>query len=226
MTPGRIASAKNLLRLVRADTDAIGVAMSFGKDSLVSMDLCCSIFERIEAFYLFRIRNLDIVREWSRRVRQRFGVVVKEYPHFDLARCYRHSVLQPHWTEARKLHRIRMTDIERQFRSDAGIDWIAYGWRKNDSFSRAMIMRKTGGYDPSSRRVFPLRSWRRADVFEYLKARHITVPESLGRKDQGGLDFHPAALRYLQETYPEDYQRVLRDFPFAGVQLQREKVGP
>lgn len=226
MTPGRLASAKNLLRLVRAETDAIGVAMSFGKDSLTVMDLCCGLFGRVEAFYLFRVRNLAIVDEWSEQVQERFGVVVRQYPHFDLARCYRHSVLQPHWAETRKMYRVKMTDIERQFRSDVVIEWIAYGWRRNDSFSRAMIMRKTGGYDPKSRRVFPLRSWRRADVFEYLKARCIALPESLGRKDQGGLDFHPAALRYLHETHPEDYERVLRDFPFAGVQLQTEKDGP
>ena len=44
-----IASALNLLKCVRQSADAIGVAVSFGKDSLVTLDLCSRIFKRIEA---------------------------------------------------------------------------------------------------------------------------------------------------------------------------------
>jgi 3'-phosphoadenosine 5'-phosphosulfate sulfotransferase (PAPS reductase)/FAD synthetase len=214
----RFASALNLLRLVRHKSDAIGVAVSFGKDSLATLDLACRVFKRVEGYYLYRVAGLEIVDEWAAQVKARHGVTVRMYPHFDLARCYRNAVLQPHWRGLDKTAAIKMADIETSFRADAAVDWIAYGWRRNDSFSRALIMRKCAGFDPASRRVFPLRSWRRQDVYAYLDARGIPRPPKLGRKEQGGLDFHPAALAGLSES---DWQKWERDFPFSGMQRRR-----
>lgn len=222
MTGTCIASALNLLRLVRRSTDRIGVAVSFGKDSLVTLDLCCRIFPRVEGFYLYRVPDLRVVDEWAEDVRRRHGVRVRMYPHFDLARCFRNSVLQPHWRSTRKAPAINWNDIERAFRLDAGVEWIAYGWRRNDSRSRAIIMKQCGGLDWKTHRVFPLRSWTRRDVVEHLKERGIVLPPGLGRRDQGGLDFHPGALRYLRDHYPDDYQKWLTVFPFAEVQLRAD----
>lgn len=211
-----LTSSRNLLGLVRQETDAIGVAVSFGKDSLATLDLCCALFPRVEGYYLFRVRDLRIVDEWAEDVRLRFGVTVRPYPHFDLSRCYRHGVLAPHW--ATKTPAVSMAEIEATFRADASVEWIAYGWRRNDSLSRALIMRRSRGIDFDAHRVFPLRAWRRVDVLAHLASRNIPLPDGLGRKEQGGLDFHPAALAYLREHYPDDYARWLRDFPFSVVQ--------
>jgi len=109
-----------------------------------------------------------------------------------------------------------MADVERKFRADANVLWIAYGWRRSDSFSRALIMKQTGGYHERAHRVFPLRVWRNGQVYDYLESRGIAKPPTLGRKEQGGLDFHPEALRALSER---DRERWLQDFPFAGMQL-------
>jgi len=215
----KLASARNLLRIVRQETDTIGVAVSFGKDSLATLDLCRQLFARVEVYYLFRVREMEIVASWAADVRRRFGVAVRMYPHFDLSRLYRHAVLQPHWNGLDRAPRIKLPDIERAFRRDAQVDWIALGWRRNDSRSRAIIMKQCGGFDGKSRRVFPLRSWRRAEVLAYLASRNIPVPPSLGRKEQGGLDFHAAALAELKTLHPADWQRWLQDFPFADSRL-------
>lgn len=73
-------------------------------------------------------------------------------------------------------------------------------------------MKKCRGFDPKARRVYPLRSWRRADVYTYLESRGIAPPPRLGRTEQGGLDFHPEALAALGD---DDWARWERDFPFA-----------
>jgi 3'-phosphoadenosine 5'-phosphosulfate sulfotransferase (PAPS reductase)/FAD synthetase len=214
-----VASSLNLLRIVRASNDAIGVAVSFGKDSLTVLDLCARLFPRVEGYYLFRVADLDIVAELTNEVWKRHRVRILTYPHFDLARCYQHAVLQPHWKGLDKTRRIGQADIERAFRKDAGVSWIAYGWRRNDSYSRTMIMKKTAGLDPETGRVFPLRAWRKQDVLRYLERRGIPRPPSLGREEQGGLDFNAAALAELRDRYPADWARWQRDFPFSGVQF-------
>lgn len=214
-----LRSAANLLRIVRQQSDVIGCALSFGKDSLATLDLCCQVFTRVEAYYLYRVKNLEIVEEWAAQVRQRHGIEVRMYPHFDLARCYRHAVLQPHWLGLQHCPRLRFADIEMAFRAQARVEWIAYGWRRNDSFSRALIMRRCAGLDWNARRVFPLRAWRRRDVYAFLDSRGIARPPTLGRREQGGLDFVAGALEYLRARYPHDYERWIMDFPFSPVQL-------
>jgi len=218
MTSPAVA-ALNLLSIIRQETDVIGVAVSFGKDSLATLDLCCRMFSRVEAYYLYRVRGLRAVEEWAKQVRDRHGVRVRMYPHFDLVRLYRHAILQPHWRGLDQTPRITMQDIEICFRREAQVEWIAYGWRRNDSFSRALIMRRYRGVDWSGRRIFPLRVFRRRDVYGYLASRGIARPPMLGRKEQGGLDFMPAAVSWLKNNYPDDWQRWEIDFPFSSVQL-------
>jgi 3'-phosphoadenosine 5'-phosphosulfate sulfotransferase (PAPS reductase)/FAD synthetase len=215
-----VNTAFNLLRILRARSDSIGVAVSFGKDSLCTLDLCCQVFPRVEGYYLYRVAHMRVVEDWSRMVKDRWGVTVRPYPHFDLSRCYRYAVLAPHRKGFEKTPKISMADIELKFRADANVDFIAYGWRRNDSFSRALIMKKCAGLDDAARRVFPLRAFSRAHVFAYLKDRNIPLPEALGRKEQGGLDFHREALAFLRDHYPDDWERWQRDFPFAGLQLR------
>jgi len=212
-------SAMNLLGIVRECTDTIGVAISFGKDSLATLDLCCRIFPNVHGYYLFRVRDMRIVSEWTHAVEARYNIKVNAYPHFDLVRCYVHAVLQPHWPGLENTPRISMSDIENIFRRDTDVDWIAYGWRRNDSFSRALIMKQSRGLDWDFRRVFPLRAFRRKEVYAYLDQHHIQRPPTLGRKEQGGLDFVPTALQWLKNHYPDDWQRWLVDFPFSEAQI-------
>ena len=224
--PAHVASARNLLQIVRSETDAIGVAVSFGKDSLATLALCAEMFPRVEAYYLYRVRGLRVVQSWADEVRARHGVTVRMYPHFDLTRCYRYAVLQPHWRGLHTVPRIKMADIELAFRADADVDWIAYGWRRNDSFSRALIMKQCGGLDVQAHRVFPLRAWRRMEVYQFLMQRQIDTPPMLGRKEQGGLDFVRPALLWLREEYPDDYARWLVDFPFSDVMMEESAYRP
>jgi phosphoadenosine phosphosulfate reductase len=127
--------------------------------------------------------------------------------------------MQPHWKGLDTTAKINMTDIEARFRINSGVDYIAYGWRRSDSMSRAMIMKKCAGLDNKARRVFPLRAWKRSDVYAYLDMRGIMLPPGLGRKEQGGLDFNPGALAWLRENYPDDWEKWRREFPFSEAQI-------
>lgn len=220
MSGSYVKSAANLLGCVAAGDQAIGVGVSFGKDSLATLDLCARTFRRVEAYYLYRVRDLECVGEWAEAVRRRYGITVRMYPHFDLSRCYRAALLQPHWDGLDRVPRLRLTDIEAHFRAEADVRWIAYGWRRNDSYSRALIMQQCRGIDWEAARVFPLRAWRRVEVYGYLDHHRIPRPPALGRREQGGLDFVEPALRFLIERYPRDWRRWLVDFPFSPVQFR------
>ena len=124
MDKAKERSALNLLRLICEETDCVGVAVSFGKDPLATLDLCCRIFKRVEGYYLFRVSNLEIVKGWAKEVfEHRYGITVRMYPHFDLFRCYKYAVY-PHWKGLDKVPKVDWLNIENCFRRDAKIDWI------------------------------------------------------------------------------------------------------
>jgi len=217
----KIASALNLLNIIRQETDRIGVAMSFGKDSLTTLDLCSQIFpaKNIKAFYLYRVEGLIVIERWRKYVEKRWGVETIMLPHFDLSRIYRNAVLMPNWKGLEETPRITMRMIEDYFRKIMNLTWIAYGWRRNDSINRAVIMKRWAGFDYENFRVFPIWLWKRREVYSYLEAKEIMIPPKLGREEQGGFDFHPGALRYLKEHSPGDWRKWLRDFPYSEVML-------
>jgi 3'-phosphoadenosine 5'-phosphosulfate sulfotransferase (PAPS reductase)/FAD synthetase len=211
--------AKNLLQCVREQTDSIGVAFSGGKDSHVVIDLCASMFKRIEAYYMYRVPNLQMIQSLCERIKRQYEIDVQHYPHFDLVRCFKNAVFQPHWEAVKTIPSVKMKDIEDHFRKERGVDWIVYGWRASDSRSRAIILSRTKGIDFKGRRVFPLRRWKRRDVLTYLRHMKIPIPPALGREEQGGVDMHREVIKYLKEFWPEDLKKFLEVFPYAEAQL-------
>lgn len=136
-TPAAVRSARNLLSIVRQEQDAIIVAMSFGKDSWATLDLCIQTFSRVEAFYLTRVLGLECVADWCDAVKRRYGISVLVLPHWDLSRRFRHAVLQPHWRDHPRPPRVSARDVEEYVRTVFSVRWIAYGWRRNDSMARS-----------------------------------------------------------------------------------------
>lgn len=195
------------------------MAFSAGKDSHVIIDLCAQIFGRVEAFYMYRVPNLQMIQSLCDRIKFRYGIKVQHYPHFDLSRCFKNAVFQPHWIGLEKVPTLKMIDVENHFRKERNVDWIAYGWRASDSRSRSIILSRTKGIDFNSQRVFPLRRWRRRDVLVYLHHVGIPLPPSLGRKEQGGVDLHRDVVLYLKTYYPKDLKKFLEVFPYAEAQL-------
>lgn len=218
-------TGRELLTRVRERTDAIGLAFSAGKDSFATLDLVAQAgFKRVEAYYLYRVDGLEAIERWLRWAEKRYGIKVRRYPHFELVKVFRHALLMPHYGDLGRVPKVTMADIDHYFRLDAEVDWIAYGWRGSDSYSRLMIMKQTGGFDTVAKRVFPLRDWKRGDVLNYLTLRGVPRPPTFGRVEQGGVDLHPIAFEYLRRN-PNDWKKLTEVFPFAEAHLRRDEGG-
>lgn len=204
--------------MIRQSTDRLGIAFSGGKDSHVVLDLAAATFPRLYGYYLYRVGELKFIDKICRRAEKRWSIKILYYPHFDLYRCYKNAIFQPHWKATDEVPKITMKDVEQTFRADTGVTFIAYGWRRTDSLSRALIMKSCHGIDLKAQRIYPIWQWRRSDVFSYLKIRNIPRPPALGRQEQGGADFHPEALRWLRDNYPDDYDKFIKEFPYAEIQ--------
>jgi len=204
------------------------VALSGGKDSLVTLDLCAREFgaSRVKAFHMYIVKGLRCVEQNLRRCERRYGIEVLFVPHWMLGLAYKYATYMPHRARADGWRDTRLTDIEQHVRSKLGPLWIAYGHRMNDSIERVGMLSRNGGVDQAGRRVYPLRSWNEAAVRTYLRARGIPQPPRLTvlKRSMTGVSFEEDVLLAIKHDFPDDYERIVEKFPYLPAKLARYEL--
>jgi hypothetical protein len=66
----------------------------------------------------------------------------------------------------------------------------------------------------------PIAKWHKYDVLAYLKTQGIEPPPSSG-KSATGVDLSVPSLLWLHDTFPEDFERLCRMFPYARAVVAR-----
>lgn len=223
-----VDDAKALLaRVVAAShAPALMVGFSGGKDSIATLDLAVKVFPRVEAFFMYLVPGLRCEDEMIARVMRRFPTVkLHRIPHPDLSGYMRRNVFgcNPRGEATKKLD---LAKIEGHLRERTGIDWFAYGERCSDGLVRNAKLKKIQGIAVKQRRVYPLWTWKAADVIGYLHAAKLPVPRLIGgRKVSGAVAIYPQTLSWLKVHYPDDYAKVCAAFPLAGAAVFRWEAG-
>lgn len=218
----RLENARTLLKYVRAQTNALGVAYSHGKDSIAVTELASEMNFHLEAWMGVRVFGLRIVEEIKDFVLRRWGIVLRIYPWTMGVAELRKAFCQPNWKAVEKLPSFSMKETENVFKLQTKVEWTAHGWRANDSLSRALALASWGGIDVKNKKVFPLRRWRRDDVYSYLRQRNIPYPPFLGQLDQAGIDLHPGSLSFFKRHYPDDLEKILEVYPYAEARIKEK----
>jgi len=203
--------------------DAVLVACSFGKDSLVVMDLCAKYFKRVEAFCMAFVPGLSVVTSWQQYARDRWGIEVKEIQHWVSAR----QIAQGYRCFAQgydgKLPSLAST-LESQ-KKEYGIALSATGTRAAESLGRkAGLQRRQRGEEKGAwpGDWHPIAWWRRHEVLSYVSNNNIPLPE--GAKDMQGWSNESGSILKLHDEYPEDYHRWLEVFPLASCVVTRREL--
>lgn len=219
-----LAYSRSMLEGVRhAGVDAVLVGLSGGKDSLTTLDLCVQVFPRVECYYMYLVDGLACVETGIYHAVNRYKVKLHKVPHFDLINLYRSATFRWHLAAADNWTAGKYTEVEAYVRHVAGIEWTVTGQRMDESLERRGMLTPIKGLDWRHRRVYPLWRWVSRDVFAYLRARRIPLPEDFGKGARGvaGMSLSAETLRYLKAEHPADYAKVLEVFPFAEAQVKR-----
>jgi hypothetical protein len=202
--------------------DAVLVSLS-GKDSMVSLDLCCQVFSRVEAYHMYFVRGLRCVEDHVDAAARRHGVPVHYVPHWDLARHMKYGILRNPVNGAEKIRIMAQRDVDRAMTKKTGIYLFATGERASDSFIRRFYTRENDGLRIREHRskVYPIWDWRDADVYAYMKAKKIPSPPKVGVEGRktSGICLAPYTCRWLAEKHPKDWAKVLEVFPYAVAML-------
>lgn len=213
--------------LARTPSASVLVALSGGKDSLVTLDMCCRHFPHVEAFFMYRVEGLRCELGPIEAAARRHKVPVHYVPHWSLSTLLKYNALRLKVEGADSLRALAQQDVESFLRAKTGIDWFAYGEKCADSLVRNAKLKQFGGIDLKRKRVYPAWRFKKADVMGYLHARKISIPKMQGGGVySGGVTLDVDSLTWLRDFHPDDYARVCAVFPFApAVLYRREKFG-
>lgn len=205
--------------------DAVCVALSGGKGSLVILDICRQVFTRIEAYHMYFVKGLRCVETHVEAAARRAGVTVHYLPHWDLARHMKYGILRPPVAGANdKIRIMAQRDVDRAMTAKTGVHLFATGERASDSFIRRFYCRENDGLRIREHRtkLYPIWDWTDREVFAYMKAKKIPLPPKFGVEGRktSGICLAPHTCKWIAEKHPADWQRVLEVFPYAQIQLQ------
>jgi phosphoadenosine phosphosulfate reductase len=217
-------------RAKAAGITEVVVGFSCGKDSLVTLDLCCQHFDRVEAYFMYFVQGLSFQQKTIRSAERRYGINVIQVPSWTKSRMYRQSILRNQTKRSSNVPRLTIKDIDKYIRYKTGIEWIATGELACESLQRMAQFKQTDGFDPKRKRMQPLCWWRPQDVYTYLNLKRIALPVDYfkfndyrepNEQMRSYASLWPQDLAAVRDNYPDDFEKICREFPLARAQVLR-----
>lgn len=231
-----------LTRVKQLGETKILVALSGGKDSLVTLDLCIRVFgeENTHPFHLWWVKDLECEQHILRKVVARYPKLpkIEEIPHYGLPfllkACFGRSLAPSVTGRFASASLYKSEDSEKIARYRSGARWIAGGHRISDSLHRRGMLHKCAGFWQESekthkpiQRVYPIYRWSHEHVFAYLKARKLPIPDMFGNSvhKASGVNLRdPIFIQHIKQHYPTDFAKIKRIFPSVEESTFRDMV--
>jgi len=204
------------LRALAGDNESVIVSYSGGKDSLVVMDLCKKAFPCVVSFFMYLIPGTSIMERQINYAKARWDIEVLQYPHWALYSMLLAGVYcDPRGNEliAAGARKIKMSDVYNQVRDETGISLIATGMKRADSMFRQRSLS-----NKMHKVIHPINGWNKFDIIVYCKENDIELP-IMNNGHSVGVDLTSDGLIYLKQNHPEDFEKLLKIFPYAEVPI-------
>lgn len=202
-------------------TSSVIVSFSGGKDSFVVLDICNQYFKTINAFFLYVVDNLEFQNRLLEYAEDRYKIKIKKYPHPILSKYLRNGI---YTYEAYENKVYRWGDIENLARNDFKAEWIASGWKKTDSLQRrgALSTYEMDSINRKSKKFYPLSNWDTTQVINYMKLKKLSYKKT-EISDQFEVELTYKKLNHIRKNYPDDYEKIKKQFPFCETIFRRKK---
>lgn len=211
-----------ILREAREKSSSCLVSFSGGKDSLVVMDLCLRVFDRVEAFFMQLVPGLECVERPAIEAAEKFGVPLHMTPHWIAFRLLKGGMycFEPQSRDA--WPDVKLRDIYTSIIEETGIPLIATGAKRTDSLWRKRHLDSTKGWTEV---VNPVVAWSKHEIVSHLTSRGWAVPKG-DSGDGAGADLSRPAVLWMHDNHPEDFKLLEEHFPFVrSIVMQREWFG-
>lgn len=210
----------------------VSLAFSCGKDSVTAWLCLRHYFARIVPVFWYLVPGLKFVERALAYYEEQFQTPILRLPHpdrFDLFATW--SFQPPHRLTAldhilEDVPEYKMDELIEEVKERYGLTGTlhATGIRLADTPQRATLIKKHNGFSPDGSVFYPVAFWNADDVEAALAESGIQLPEEYhwyGRSFDGIMARWMAPIK---EKLPEDYRRILDDFPLAELEFFRRKM--
>lgn len=235
MIPAHHPDSESTCRAVREVTDEAVLSFSTGKDSLAAWVQLRRHGFRVRPVYYFQVPGLGFVERSLAFYEKFFETPVVRVAHpllIDMLYDQRfappdRAFLLENVQELQGLagHGYWMDNAAEHGAEGHGLDpatcWYSVGVRATDNPMRRTSLRKYGSVRNKERRFFPVWDWSPGRARETLLEAKIPLPvdyKLFGRSCDG---IQYQVLSKIKEVFPDDYERILRWFPLAELELVR-----
>lgn len=201
--------------------DSVIVAFSGGKESIVTLDMCCKRFSRVTAFFLYICPHLGFQERQIRWYEERYGVDIMRLPHPMVSEYFRYGTFRP---PDPSVEIFGFNDVYDHVRRLTDTWWIAAGERIDDSIVRRAMIKHSGTVDAKRGRFYPVANWSKADIMRYIKIHKLRTggdSRALGFSFRG---MEGNQLKAVKDHFPDDYERLRKWYPMIDGAVRRYEV--
>ena len=193
-------------------TDTAVLFCSFGKDSLVLLDMLSSKFDRVICIFMYFIKGLEHIEKYIRWAKEKYpNIEIEQIPHWNLTYILRNGMF---CVRNPKVKLLKLADIDKAVKCKYKADYSFYGMKKADGMNRRLMLNTYENYENNGK-VYPLADWTKEDITTYIRLHKLPEPVRYSKKASGGIGFNPECFVYLRENYPEDLKKILKVFPMS-----------
>lgn len=188
-----------------------------GKDSITLLNLMAPYFEQIVCVYMYMVPNLDHINRYIRHSEEKYpNCKFIQTPHYAYYNYKKHGF---GGTEQVAYAEYNVSKITDKIRAETGLEWAIFGFKKNDSLNRRLMLNT---YEDSmtsekGQKLYPLADWKNSDVLAYIKKNRLIEPVKYGNignlASQGTDITNISFLQWCKDNYPEDLKKIYTEFP-------------
>jgi len=207
-----IAQTQNSIDRIRERTDTAILFCSFGKDSLVLLDLLAPRFNKVICVFMYFVQGLEHIEKYIRWTKVKYpNIEVEQIPHWNLTYILRNGMF---CARNPKVKLLKLADIDKVIRLKYGINYAFYGMKKADGMNRRLMLNTYENYENRGM-VYPLADWKQKDILSYIKFHKIPEPVRYSKNASGGVGFNLDCFLYIRKNYPQDLHKIYKAFPMS-----------
>lgn len=193
-------------------TDNVIVAFSGGKDSVVTLDLCCRYFKRVSAFFMYQVPDLSFQEATINFAERKYGITIERIPHFEISEIIASGTFRK---EDYTTPIININDCYRYVRLINDSWWIAAGERIADSIVRRAMIKRSGCIDEKRGRFYPVANFTKEEILRYIKHHNLKPAPETAVIGHSFRSLMPKDIWSIKKYYPQDFEKIKRWFPFV-----------
>ena len=202
-------------------TDTVLVAFSGGKESIVVLDLCMKYFKNVHVLFQVIVPGLDYEETILQWYEKKYNIHITRSYGECVSEMYRYGSFRP---VDLTFPLISGTDFYNYWRCETNSWFIASGERIDDSLQRRAMIKKNGTIDVDRGRFYPVAMWKKKEIYDYIKYHKLYLHPA---QKELGFSLTPLGGRSLKwhlDNHPEDYYKIIKQFPLAGADVIRKEV--